>query len=125
MIKSELVQKIADKNPHLYHRDVERIVNRILDEVTGKWIWRFPMPGALFRLLGTVGDWIKHVYDFSFPLSRDAMEFATRWPGTSAERTTRELGITFRDAHATYADTLRWLYEAGYLTARHVGKLAR
>ena len=25
-------QKIADKNPHLYHRDVERIVNRILDE---------------------------------------------------------------------------------------------
>ena len=33
MIKSELVQKIADKNPHLYHRDVERIVNRIFDEV--------------------------------------------------------------------------------------------
>ena len=33
MIKSELVQKIADKNPHLYHRDVERIVNRIVDEV--------------------------------------------------------------------------------------------
>ena len=33
MIKSELVQKIADKNPHLYHRDIERIVNSILDEV--------------------------------------------------------------------------------------------
>jgi integration host factor subunit beta len=33
MIKSELVQKIADKHPHLYHRDVERIVNRILDEM--------------------------------------------------------------------------------------------
>ena len=33
MIKSELVQKIADKNPHLYHRDVERIVNKIFDEV--------------------------------------------------------------------------------------------
>jgi integration host factor subunit beta len=33
MIKSELVQKIADKNPHLYHRDVERIVNRVFDEV--------------------------------------------------------------------------------------------
>jgi integration host factor subunit beta len=34
MIKSELVQKIADKNPHLYHRDIERIVNTILGEVT-------------------------------------------------------------------------------------------
>ena len=33
MIKSELVQKIADKNTHLYHRDVERIVNRVLDEI--------------------------------------------------------------------------------------------
>lgn len=97
---------------------------RILDDVTGKWIWRFPVPGPLFRALGTVGDWIKHVYDFSFPLSRDAMEFATRWPGTSAERTTRELGLHFRDAHETYADTLRWLYESGHLTARHVGKLA-
>ncbi len=33
MIKSELVQRIADRNPHLYLRDVEKIVNAILDEV--------------------------------------------------------------------------------------------
>jgi integration host factor subunit beta len=35
MIRSELIQKIADDNPHLYQRDVERIVNTIFDEVTG------------------------------------------------------------------------------------------
>lgn len=34
MIKSELVQVIADRNPHLYQRDVENIVNAILDEIT-------------------------------------------------------------------------------------------
>jgi integration host factor subunit beta len=34
MIKSELIQRIADRNPHLYLRDVEKIVNAILDEVT-------------------------------------------------------------------------------------------
>ncbi|MGB7285707.1 MAG: integration host factor subunit beta [Salaquimonas sp.] len=34
MIKSELVQQIADKNPHLYQRDVENIVNAILGEIT-------------------------------------------------------------------------------------------
>lgn len=34
MIKSELVQKIADNNPHLYQRDVENIVNAILNEIT-------------------------------------------------------------------------------------------
>ena len=33
MIKSELVQRIADRNPHLYQRDVEKIVNAILDEI--------------------------------------------------------------------------------------------
>ncbi|MEZ5790033.1 MAG: integration host factor subunit beta [Nitratireductor sp.] len=35
MIKSELVQAIAERNPHLYQRDVENIVNAILDEITG------------------------------------------------------------------------------------------
>lgn len=33
MIKSELVQRLAATNPHLYHRDVERIVNVIFDEI--------------------------------------------------------------------------------------------
>ena len=33
MIKSELIQKIAEKNPHLYHRDVERIINTVFDQV--------------------------------------------------------------------------------------------
>jgi integration host factor subunit beta len=34
MIKSEIAQHIADKNPHLYQRDVEDIVNAILNEIT-------------------------------------------------------------------------------------------
>ena len=34
MIRSELIQKIADENPHLYQRDVDRIVSTIFDEIT-------------------------------------------------------------------------------------------
>ena len=34
MIKSELVQIIANRNPHLFQRDVENIVNAILDEIS-------------------------------------------------------------------------------------------
>ena len=34
MIKSELVARIADANPHLFQRDVERIVNTIFDEIS-------------------------------------------------------------------------------------------
>ena len=33
MIKSELVARLAERYPHLYHRDVERIVSTVLDEV--------------------------------------------------------------------------------------------
>ncbi len=34
MIRSELIQKIADENPHLFQRDVEKIVNTIFEQIT-------------------------------------------------------------------------------------------
>ena len=34
MIRSELIQKLADENPHLYQRDVEKIVNTVFEEIT-------------------------------------------------------------------------------------------
>ncbi len=97
---------------------------RVLDEITDTRLRRFPVSGPVFRAMGTIGDWIKRVYDFEFPLTRDAMEYATQWPGCSGEQTTRELGVEFRDARETYTDTVRWMYQAGHLTAKHVGLLA-
>ena len=34
MTKSELIARIAEKNPHLFHRDVERIISTIFDEIS-------------------------------------------------------------------------------------------
>ncbi|MEK9672190.1 MAG: integration host factor subunit beta [Rhodospirillaceae bacterium] len=34
MTKSELIARLAAENPHLYQRDVERIVSTIFDEIT-------------------------------------------------------------------------------------------
>ncbi len=34
MLKSELVQKLADENPHLFQRDIENIVNAIFGEIS-------------------------------------------------------------------------------------------
>ena len=34
MTKSELIQRIAELNPHLYHRDVERIVTTVFEEIS-------------------------------------------------------------------------------------------
>ena len=33
MIKSELIERIVSQNPHLYQRDIENIVNAIIDEI--------------------------------------------------------------------------------------------
>ena len=34
LIKSQLIQNITEANPHLFVRDVERIVNTIFNEIT-------------------------------------------------------------------------------------------
>ena len=34
MTKSELIQRLAEMNPHLYQRDVERIVSTVFDEIS-------------------------------------------------------------------------------------------
>jgi nucleoside-diphosphate-sugar epimerase len=99
-------------------------VYELMDELTGARLRRFQVGGAAMRLLGSAGDLVKHVVDFAFPLTRDSMEFATQWPGADASRTTAELGLVFRPAAETYRDTLRWLYRAGHLRERHVGRLA-
>ena len=33
MIRSELIQRISAENPHLYHRDVEKILDVMLDSI--------------------------------------------------------------------------------------------
>jgi nucleoside-diphosphate-sugar epimerase len=114
--------------PHRYAAAAEMLpwaeIYELLDRITGTRVRRFPVPGWLMRALGSVGDVVKHVYDFNFPLTRDSMEFATQWPGADASRTTRELGLAFRPVTHTYRDTLAWMVRAGHLDARHVGRLA-
>ena len=35
MTKSELILRLAEVNPHLYQRDIERIVSTIFDQIAG------------------------------------------------------------------------------------------
>jgi nucleoside-diphosphate-sugar epimerase len=95
----------------------------LLDELTGGRVRQFPCNGRLLRAFGSVGDVVKRVWDFNFPLTRDAMEYATLWPGVDGAATTRELGVEFRSAAETYGDTLRWMHREGHLESKHVGRL--
>jgi nucleoside-diphosphate-sugar epimerase len=96
----------------------------LMDEVTGRRVRRFRVPGPLLRVLGRVGDVVKRVYPFDFPLTREAMDFATQWPGAVASPAFERLDIGLRDVRETCEDAIRWMHQAGHLTAREVGRLA-
>jgi len=38
MTKSELIARLAEVNPHLYQRDVERIVTTVFEEITAAMV---------------------------------------------------------------------------------------
>ncbi len=95
-----------------------------IEELTDVRLRYVVIPGKALRALGVVGDLVKRVWDFSFPLTRDSMAFATQWPGTPPPTASEELGVVFRPMAETYADTLRWMHQTGHLSAKRVGKLA-
>ena len=99
-------------------------VVELLRELTGRHIPAPLIPGAVLRLLGRVGDRVRRLRDFDFPLTAEAMAMATQWPTLGPSPRTEALGVRLRPVRETYADTIRWMHEAGHLTARQAGRLA-
>jgi nucleoside-diphosphate-sugar epimerase len=96
----------------------------LMDELTGRRVTRVKLPGALLRFLGRLGDVAKRIRPFDFPLTHEAMSFATQWPGAVPSPELQSLGLEFRDVRTTYTDAIRWMHRAGHLTAAEAGKLA-
>ena len=96
----------------------------LLDSLIGHRVRRIRVPGGLLRAAGTAVDVVKRFYDFDFPLTRDmhgvhdAMARRRRPAHQPRTRT------AFSGAAETYRDTLIWMYQAGHLSAEHVGRLA-
>ena len=67
---------------------------------------------------------IKRVWDFDFPVTREGMIYATRFPGADGSRAAAALGLSYRDPVETFTDALRWMHAAGHIPAKHVGRLA-
>jgi nucleoside-diphosphate-sugar epimerase len=95
----------------------------LLEEVTGKKLRRWPISGRLMRASGALADVVKHVWDFRFPLSHEAMRIMTQWVPVVQLDHGADDGFTFRDPRDTLADTLRWFAAAGHLRADRLGKL--
>jgi nucleoside-diphosphate-sugar epimerase len=97
----------------------------LFEEITGRKLRRLPIPGAVMRASGVVADVVKHVWDFQFPLSHEAMRIMTQWVPVEATPPDDAPPFAFRDPRLTLGDTLRWLSAAGHLPADRLGRLAR
>jgi nucleoside-diphosphate-sugar epimerase len=96
----------------------------LMRELSGRHVPAPAVPGGLLRFGGRVGDIVRRIYDFQFPLTAEAMDHATQWPGLVPSPEIEKLGLPRRNSRETYEDTIRWMFEAGHLTAKQVGRLA-
>jgi len=80
MLKSELIERIAERNSHLFHRDAEKIVNMILDTITA----------ALAQ-----GDRVE-LRDFGVFAVRKRDPYTARNPRNGAEVAVSEKTLTFK-----------------------------
>ena len=97
---------------------------RTLERVTGRSIPYLPMPGLVLRTSGRIGDLVKRVVPFGFPMTLEAMQTATQAAPYDSRPAITELGVTFRSTDETFVDEIRWMFQAGQLSAKTAGVLA-
>jgi nucleoside-diphosphate-sugar epimerase len=97
----------------------------ILRTITGRRLVRVPLSASVMIAIGTISDLVQRVSPVTLPLTHEAMVTLTSGVPCDNTRTNEELSVEFRPVAETLTDTIRWLYETGGLSARHVGTLAR
>ncbi|MDZ7784607.1 MAG: NAD-dependent epimerase/dehydratase family protein [Halioglobus sp.] len=95
-----------------------------LEAITGRRLLKFPMSGVAMRLAGTALDLVRSrvPVDVDVPVTREAMEYATRWvplDNTLAEQT---LDVSFRPVRESLREAIRWLYREGHISRRQAGR---
>lgn len=95
-----------------------------LTRVTGVHRPAVPMPGPLLRFAGRMGDVVKRVVPFGYPLTLEAMTFATRAREYDSTAACEALDVQWRPVDETLRDSIRWLAAGGHVPAKLAGSLA-
>ncbi len=101
-----------------------RDLGRVLEGLTGRRPFSIPLNGAVMRSVGSLFDRLAPYVKLELPLTREGMTYATRWVQMDDSRIREELDFEFRPVEETLADSIRWLYEEGHITAEQAGRLA-
>ncbi len=95
-----------------------------LQRVTGTRIRAVRMPPRALRLAGRVGDVVKRVIPFDYPLTLEAMSMATLSCPYDSRATCAALDLHWRSVDDTLAASVRWLAAEGHVPAAIAGVLA-
>ena len=96
----------------------------MLDELTGRRLLKLPVSGALMRLSGRLYDRLEKFIPLDLPITEEGMGYATRWVQMDNSKVETALGFEFRPVEESLADTIRWMCQAGHITAKQAGVLA-
>lgn len=94
-----------------------------IEAVSGHAIRTYRVPGGVLRGLGRVIDVTHLPNPLEFDLTEEAMTEATRAVPYDSTATIDALGVPYRSAAETLADTYRWLAAEGHITPAQAGVL--
>jgi dihydroflavonol-4-reductase len=91
--------------------------------LTGRRLPIVAVPAPLAAASGALGQALSRL-GLDLLSGREAGWVGSQDGSADGSATTRELGVSFRPAEESIRDTVRWLHEAGHLSARRAGALA-
>jgi nucleoside-diphosphate-sugar epimerase len=110
----------AGRGPRRYFAAGElvpmREIVRVVAETSGRKGPRGTMPGWLVLSMGRIADGLQRMLPMRIPLGYEGPWTALHGIPFDSSSTTRELGVTFRPAEESIADTTRWLVDRGRIS---------
>lgn len=89
----------------------------IIEAVSGATLQRIPAKGWKLRAVGRVIDIVRKFKTVDTPISAETMRYATLWPEIANTPRLNAYGVVLRPLDKTFEDTLRWMVQAGHLSA--------
>ena len=94
----------------------------ILRSITGRRLIAPRVPQVAVTVSASGADALQRVLPFRLPLNSQAPWLARHAVPGDDTVTRKELGVTFRPPEEAIADTVRWLRDAGHISARQAGR---
>jgi nucleoside-diphosphate-sugar epimerase len=95
-----------------------------LRQVTGRRLRVGTIPAGLVHAGGVVADALQRAVPIKLPFGYEAATTLTRDTRADDTDTWKQLGLTPRPHHETFADTVRWMANEGLITRTQAGTLA-